>query len=197
MSLEKKYSVPFNTGLSRRKFLVLASSFVAVAATPGVVSAPLARTNTRFVSRKLSLYNIHTGEDFEGTYWREGQYDEKALVRLSTLLRDRRNNLTHPMDKRLFDLLHKLQSTLGVKDPYHVICGYRSKETNASLHKKSTGVAKNSLHVQGKAIDVYLESVPLKELFQAARSLKAGGVGYYPASNFVHVDVRAKPTVWG
>lgn len=111
-------------------------------------------------------------------------------------LRDRRDNSHHKIDARLFDVLHRLQATLGTQDPYQVICGYRSKATNAQLHKNSTGVAKNSLHVQGKAIDLRLENVALKDLSNAARSLKAGGVGYYPKSNFVHVDIRPKPAFW-
>ncbi len=179
--------------LSRRKFLVLASSFMAVTAV-----SPLSAATSRALvpARKLSLYNIHTGEDFEGAFWRGGHYDEKALMRLAHVLRDRRNNKRHPIDPKLFDLMHKLQSTLGTKDPYHIICGYRSAESNAKMHKASKGVAKNSQHVQGKAIDLRLEHVSLKELSNAARSLKAGGVGYYPKSNFVHIDTRPKPAFW-
>lgn len=196
MSKNEKSSNVSDLRISRRKFLIAASSFVAVAATPTFVASSLSTLRPQFSSRKLSLYNIHTGEDFEGMYWREGQYDAKALKRLTYLLRDRRNNLEHPMDEKLFDLMHKLQSTLGVKEPYQVICGYRSQQTNKALHKKSKGVAKNSLHMQGKAIDVCLENKSLKELCQAARSLKAGGVGYYPKSNFVHLDIRPKPAFW-
>ncbi len=183
--------------LSRRRFLLLASSVVAIAATPAFTVSTLAKIRPRFSSRKLSFLNIHTGEDFEGTYWREGFYDEKALERLSYILRDRRNNKQHPIDIRLFDTLHQLNAKLAAQDdPYQIICGYRSKETNAKLHSKSKGVAKNSLHVKGKAIDLRLEHTPLKDLCKAARSLKAGGVGYYAKSNFVHVDVRPKPVFW-
>ena len=183
--------------LSRRKFIVLASSFVAVTATPTFAISTLSKTRPRFSSRKLSLYNLHSGEEFEGIYWREGHYDEKALFRLTHLLRDRRNNKKHLMDRRLFDVLHRLHSTLGTQDPYQVICGYRSKETNAKLRKKNKGVAKNSLHMRGKAIDLRLEHIALKELSHAAHSLKAGGVGYYPKSNFIHLDIRSKPAFWG
>lgn len=182
--------------LSRRKFLVLGSSFVAATATPALATLVLPKPSPRFSVRKLALYNIHTGETFEGTYWRENAYDKKALERLAHVLRDRRNNQKHPIDPRLFDALHRLQSTLGTKDPYQVICGYRSRETNAKLHKKNRGVAKNSLHMKGKAIDITLEHIPLKELCNAARSLKTGGVGYYPRSNFIHMDIRPKPTFW-
>ncbi|OJW48712.1 MAG: hypothetical protein BGO67_03285 [Alphaproteobacteria bacterium 41-28] len=182
--------------LSRRKFIFLASSFVAMSATPGLATSVLSKKRPQFSSRALRLYNIHSEEEFAGIYWREGHYDEKALVRLAHLLRDRRDNAQHKIDARLFDVLHRLQATLGTQDPYHVVCGYRSKATNAQLHKKSKGVAKNSLHVQGKAIDLRLEHIALKDLSNAARSLKAGGVGYYPKSNFVHVDIRPKPAFW-
>jgi uncharacterized protein YcbK (DUF882 family) len=178
--------------LSRRKFLVLGSSLMAVAATPSVAKL----ITPRFSTRKLSLYNIHTGETFEGTYWRENAYDQKALERLMHVLRDRRNNKKHPIDPRLFDALHRLHTKLGTKNPFQVICGYRSPETNAKLHKASKGVAKNSLHLKGKAIDVNLAHVPLKELSNAARALKVGGVGYYPKSQFIHIDIRPKPAFW-
>ncbi len=184
------------TTFSRRKFLFLASSLVAVAASPSPTIFALSTTRPRFSSRKLSLYNIHSGEGFEGIYWREGAYEEKALARLAYLLRDRRNHKQHSIDPRLLDVLHRLHSTLGMHDPYHIICGFRSKETNAMLHKKNGGVAQNSLHVKGRAIDLRLEHKPLKELCDAARSLKAGGVGYYPKSNFIHVDIRSKPAFW-
>lgn len=183
--------------LSRRKFLILGSSLVAVTATPSLAKKLiLPKPAPRFSTRKLALYNIHTGETFEGTYWRENAYDKKALEQLNLVLRDWRNNKKHPIEPRLFDVLHRLHSKLGSKDPFEIICGYRSKETNAMLHKKNKGVSKNSLHMKGKAIDVNLAHVPLKELSNAARSLKVGGVGYYPKSNFIHIDIRPKPAFW-
>lgn len=183
--------------LSRRKFLILSSSLVAMAATPGLTKKlrPL-KSAPRFSTRKLALYNIHTGETFEGVYWREKAYEEKALKRLNQVLRDWRQNKQHPIDPRLFDALHQLSAKLGSKDPFEVICGYRSKETNDMLHKKHKGVSKNSLHMKGKAIDITLAHVPLKELSNAARALKVGGVGYYPQSNFVHIDLRPKLAFW-
>jgi uncharacterized protein YcbK (DUF882 family) len=193
---ERIRSVMSEVSLSRRQFLVLASSFMAVAATPCLNTTLVSAPRPRFSSRKLALFNIHTQETFEGIYWREGHYDEKALARLAHVLRDRRNHQKHAMDPRLFDILHRLNVSLGNKNAYHVICGYRSPATNATLHAKSTGVAKKSLHMQGKAIDLRCEHTSLKDLKDAARSLKAGGVGYYPKSNFVHVDVRPKPAFW-
>lgn len=182
--------------LSRRKFLVLSSALMAVSATPSFATLVVPKKTPRFSTRKLSLYNIHTQETFEGIYWRENQYDKKALERLTYLLRDRRNNKKLPMDPRLFDALHRLQSTLGTQDPFQVICGYRSQETNAMLHKVKKGVSKKSLHMKGKAIDISHEAVSLKELSRAARALKVGGVGYYPRSHFIHMDIRPKPAFW-
>ncbi len=181
---------------SRRKFLISASSFITITAIPSFATPVLSLARPHFSSRKLSLYNIHSKEDFEGVYWREGHYDEEALLRLAHLLRDRRNNKQYFVDTRLFDVLHHLHSILGTRDPFHVICGYRSPETNAALHKKNKGVAANSLHVKGKAIDIRHEHISLKNLCHSARSLKAGGVGYYPKSNFIHVDIRPKPIFW-
>lgn len=181
--------------LSRRKFLVLGASTLAVASTPFLRSSVLAAP--RFSSRNLSLYNLHTKETFEGIYWREGEYNEKALKRLTYVLRDWRNQKEHPIDPKLFDVLYRLNEKLGTKEEYQIICGYRSKETNEMLRAKSSGVAKNSLHCCGKAIDLRLHKTSLKDLRDTARALKAGGVGYYPKSNFVHLDVRGKPAAWG
>jgi uncharacterized protein YcbK (DUF882 family) len=194
--MDKEVSV-VDLSLSRRKFLVLTSSFVAMTATKTMGGAILYPSRPQFSARKLSLFNIHTQEAFEGIYWREGHYEERALARLAYLLRDRRNQKQHPMDPHLFDVLHRLHVTLGTQEGYQIICGYRSEETNAKLHKQNAGVAKKSLHVQGKAIDLRVDHLPLKDVRNAARSLKAGGVGYYPQSNFVHVDIRPKPAFWG
>lgn len=183
--------------LSRRKFLILGASVAATATTPTLATLILPKKTPRFSTRKLALYNIHTGETFEDIYWRENAYDQKALERLTYVLRDWRNNTQHPLDPRLFDALHRLQDKLGSKNPFEIICGYRSKETNAMLHKKNKGVSKNSLHMKGKAIDLTLAHVPLKDLSNAARALKVGGVGYYPKSNFIHIDIRPKLAFWG
>ena len=95
------------------------------------------------------------------------------------------------MDPRLFDVLHAIHGKLGASVPFQIISGYRSPETNAMMHARSPGVASNSQHMQGKASDIRLEGVELANLHKAALSLNAGGVGLYPVSNFVHVDVAA------
>ncbi len=105
------------------------------------------------------------------------------------VMRDWRNGEEHMMDARLFDVLHALQGKLEVKTPFQLISGYRSPATNARLHAESGQVASHSQHMQGKASDIRVEGVELHHLRDAAMSLKAGGVGFYPVSNFVHVDV--------
>ena len=112
-----------------------------------------------------------------------------ALSKVNTVLRDFRTGDVHVIDPKLLDLLFKLRTGLGSQEPFQVISGYRSPQTNARLHEQSNGVATHSLHMKGMAIDIRLGSRSLSDLHMAALSLKGGGVGYYPQSDFVHVDV--------
>ena len=146
--------------------------------------------------RKLSFYNLHTGESLDATYWAEGHYIPDVMAEVNHLLRDHRSDTSTAMDPRLFDMLHLLQQDLGIQKQFHVISGYRSPETNAKLRKNSSSVAKRSYHMLGKAIDIRLPGVPLKQLGSQASSLQVGGVGYYQRSNFIHVDVGPVRT-WG
>ncbi|MGB2831785.1 MAG: DUF882 domain-containing protein [Methylotenera sp.] len=141
------------------------------------------------VVRELAFHNLHTGENLKAEYWSEGGYLPDALAGIDHILRDFRTNQVLPIDPQLLDLLHNLRSTLGTNQPFQIISGYRSPATNANLAANSDGVAKKSLHMQGKAIDLRVEGTALKDLRQAALSLQGGGVGYYPGSNFVHVDI--------
>ncbi|NKF52658.1 DUF882 domain-containing protein [Shewanella sp. WXL01] len=146
--------------------------------------------------KQLSFYNRHTGERIQGDFWVDGQYQANIITEFNHLLRDHRQNVAAPMDKRLFEYLYKLQSTLDTDGEIHVISGYRSPKTNNMLAAKSNGVAKKSYHMKGMAMDIAIPGVSTKNLRDAAMSLKLGGVGYYPKSGFVHVDcgpVRA----WG
>jgi uncharacterized protein YcbK (DUF882 family) len=111
------------------------------------------------------------------------------LREINRILRDHRTGDVHTMDKSLLDLLYLLQTKTGRKDKFHIISGYRSPATNSMLNARSAGVAKRSYHMQGKAVDIRLPGYDLKKLHQAALTLKAGGVGCYPSSNFIHVDV--------
>lgn len=141
--------------------------------------------------RTLSFFNTHTGERLEAAYCCGGIYQEDVLGRINHILRDFRHNEVKPIDLKLLDLLHELAGTLGTDAPFHIISGYRSPVTNAMLRQRGgthTGVATTSLHMVGKAIDIRIPGVGLQNLRSAAQSLKLGGVGYYPSSNFVHVD---------
>jgi len=138
--------------------------------------------------RKLRLYNLHTGETLTTTYWLHGEYIDPALDSVNHLLRDHRTDEVTQMDPRLLDQLCLLQQKVAHTGAFHIISGYRSPRTNASLRRHDTGVAKHSLHTQGRAIDLRLPGVELKHLRQAALSMRAGGVGYYAQSNFIHLD---------
>jgi uncharacterized protein YcbK (DUF882 family) len=140
------------------------------------------------VVRKLSFVNTHTGEKVSATYFENGRFEPEALRDIDKVLRDHRSGEVQPIDRRLLDLLDTLRMKLDSRQPYHVISGYRSASTNAQLHAASGGVARHSLHMDGKAIDIRLPGTQLPNLRGAALSLGRGGVGYYPASDFVHVD---------
>lgn len=156
----------------------------------------LGLANTALPYKKsLSFYNTHTGEKLDTTFWAEGVYIPEALAEINYLLRDHRNNAVTEMDIELFDLLYTLRTNLDSREPFHVISGYRSPETNAKLRNHSTGVAKKSLHMEGKAIDINLPGRNLSDLRKVAMELAQGGVGYYPSSNFVHVD-RGRVRSW-
>lgn len=138
--------------------------------------------------RSLHFYSIHTREALEAVYWHDGRYDPSALAAIDHHLRDFRSGDVKPIDVRLLDLLHALNERLGNGDPVHVISGYRSPATNAMLARRSRQVAKNSYHVKGMAIDVRVPAYRLADLRDAALGLCQGGVGYYPGSNFIHLD---------
>lgn len=172
--------------MSRRRFLKLGAFAVAAAAAfPATASvrAPLPPERT------LSFYNIHTGEYLQAAYWERGRYTADALAGINHLLRDYRTGEIKVIDPSLLDLLHSVGRVLKSSQAFHVVSGYRSPATNAMLAAKSSGVAKHSLHLEGKAIDVYLPDCALKDLHRAALALAGGGVGYYPKSDFVHMDV--------
>ncbi|MCK9989474.1 MAG: DUF882 domain-containing protein [Rugosibacter sp.] len=140
-------------------------------------------------ARELSFYNQHTGESLKTSYWTDGEYVPEALADINHILRDHRTNDVLPMQLPLLDLLYTLHGVLAVPRPFQIISGYRSPKTNALLAANSGGVAKHSLHMQGMAVDIHVEGVPLDQLRRAAIGLQTGGVGYYPASGFVHVDI--------
>ena len=181
------------SGIDRRGFLAYGAAAAAAALVPTIAAAAPApvRSRAKGAIRTLSFFHTHTGERLKTTYCCDGRYEPEALEAINFLLRDFRVNKTKAIDPRLLDLLHELSGTLEIDQPFHVISGYRAPETNQMLRARGgshTGVASGSLHMVGKAIDIRLPGVKLDDLRAAARSLKLGGVGYYPSSNFVHVD---------
>lgn len=161
-----------------------------VAAAGGglLLSGGTAIAATGETQRRLSFYHIHTREALEAVYWQDGRYVAEALSAIDHHLRDFRTGEVRPIDCRLLDLLADLNQVLHNKEPLHVISGYRCAATNAMLARRSSAVASNSYHLRGMAIDIRLPTRHLRELRDGARHLAAGGVGYYPDSNFVHLD---------
>lgn len=138
--------------------------------------------------KALILHSLHTGEKLQATYWANGAYVPEALREIGHLLRDWRTNQTHPIDPALLDYLFDLCQRVNSTAPFQVVSGYRSPKTNAMLASRRAGVAKRSLHMRGKAIDVFLPGRELAILRRAALSLKRGGLGYYPLRGFIHLD---------
>jgi uncharacterized protein YcbK (DUF882 family) len=138
--------------------------------------------------KRLSFEHTHTGEKLKLTYFERGSYIEDALQEINYLLRDYHTDDIHPIDTALLDQLFDLKQSLDVNKPFHIVSGYRSPFTNAQLRKHSHGVAEHSFHMQGRAIDIRLEGVQTKTIRNAALAMAQGGVGYYPQSNFVHLD---------
>ena len=165
----------------RRRLLAVLISAAAIAAWPARAAAG--------PGRRLVLVNTHTGERLDTVYRVEAGYLPAELGRLDWILRDHRTGAVVPLDARLFDLLHELAEAAGVEPRYQVISGYRSPATNAMLAATTDGVSSRSLHMEGRAVDVRLEGVALEKLRELALSRAAGGVGYYPASDFVHLDL--------
>jgi len=170
--------------LARRAFLRAAGGAFLVAGAfraPPAFSAPAAR--------RLKFENLHTGETLALDYWSDGAYHPQALADINKVLRDFRTGEVHAIEPKLLDLLHDLNLGLETTAPYQVISGYPSPRTNAALHEQSSGVASKSLHMQGMAIDIRVPGRHLGAVHNTALSLGRGGVGFYPSSDFVHVDV--------
>lgn len=175
-----------NVELSRRGFLTSMAGVAMTLAAPGVIASTLP-VSAR--DRELSFYNTHTGEKLSATFWSNGHFLKDGIEEISWLMRDHRAGTASPMDPQLLNLLHQLQAKVDHKGAFHVISGYRSPATNNMLNKNTSGVAKRSYHMLGKAIDVRLPGLDTRQLHKVAKSLKSGGVGYYSSSNFVHLDV--------
>jgi len=168
--------------LSRRRFIGVMAAAAPALALPG---AAFGRPPG---GRELRFFHTHTSERLVVEYHDGERYLGDALATIDRFLRDFRTGEAHTIDPRLLDLLHSLAGVTGTSKPYDVISGYRSPHTNQMLRQRSEGVAAGSLHMQGMAIDIRLTDVPLGSLRKAALAAGVGGVGYYPQSQFVHVD---------
>jgi uncharacterized protein YcbK (DUF882 family) len=208
--MKNALSASFEAGFDRRRFLKFGSLFLISAVSPrlargemedpGRPAAPaesaaeapsegaLEVPASPFPERRISLYNARTGESLDRVYWADGGYVPDTLAEVDRLLRDHRNERVIPMDPALLDLLGDITAMLEVSVPIEVFSAYRSAETNAKLAIRSGRVARHSLHVQGKAVDIRIPGRDLKLIRDAAMELQAGGVGYYPRSGFIHID---------
>ena len=171
--------------MQRRAFL---KSSILLAAPTLSIPAFAATAQAAPGERTLRLYNTHTGEKLSTVFWAEGQFIPDAMKDINKVLRDHRNNKVADMDPELMLMLTAVNEKMGNNKELHIISGYRSPESNAKMHANSNGVAKHSLHMEAKAIDIRIPGKDLKMLQRAAMSIKGGGVGYYPDSQFVHMD---------
>lgn len=189
--------------MKRRKFLksVLGVAGLSMAATGTVIPSIAQATSRRQIISKviepriLSFRNAHTNEMFTGVYKVGDTYLEDSLDQINYVLRDHRQNLVHPIDKDLIDLAHYIHTQSGQHREYEILSGYRSPKTNKMLRRTSSGVARKSMHVQGKAVDLRIPGYSTHKLKRIAVDMKAGGVGYYKGSNFMHLDT-GKVRVW-
>ena len=168
---------------TRRGFLQIGAGIADVMAVPAVFASRVLQQE-----RTIGFLNLHTGEKLQTTYWSDGDYVSSGLGEINDLLRDHRSGEVFDMDPQLLDLLFLLQAQVASPGKFHIISGYRSPATNEKLRKTSSGIARRSYHMQGKAVDIRLPGCDLKHLHKSALALKAGGVGYYQKSNFIHVD---------
>lgn len=181
--------------VNRRSMLFGAAGLGICAATPGVAASPaVLRGKGKF--RVLSLINNRTAERLNAAYWIDGDYIPEALDAFNFILRDWREGSVMRIDPETLDIMSATHKLLGTSEPFEIVSGYRSPRTNAMLRRRSRGVARNSYHTRGMAVDMALKSRSVQEIARAALSLNAGGVGRYSRSSFVHVDSGPVRT-WG
>ncbi len=168
----------------RRSFLKSSALLASALSVPAIGRAAVALPH----ERTLRMYNTHTGETLRTVFWADGKFVPEAMNDVNKLLRDHRNNTIAQMDPKLLVLLDQVSTQAGGGKVLHIISGYRSPESNRKLAENSGGVAKHSMHLEGKAIDVRIPGYDLARLHKAALAAGGGGVGYYPDSQFVHMD---------
>ncbi|WP_040609193.1 YcbK family protein [Pseudooceanicola batsensis] len=179
-------AIESSPSISRRALL---SAFAATA----IVSAPTFTKAAGFLKnsgdiRRIRMYSARTGERIDMIYWVDGHYIKDAVTEVSHFMRDWRNDIVKPIDLRTIDIMAASHNLLEVNEPYMLLSGYRSPETNAMLRSRSRNVARNSLHLKGQAADLRLSSRSVNQMARAASACRAGGVGRYSGSNFVHMD---------
>ncbi|MEM1351018.1 MAG: DUF882 domain-containing protein [Pseudomonadota bacterium] len=182
------------TGLTRRS-LICAFAATTIAAAPTFASAAGFLRGSGDI-RRLRMYSGRTGERIDTIYWIEGHYIDEALKEVNHFMRDWRTNSVKSIDLRTVDIMSAAHNMLDISEPYMLLSGYRSPQTNAMLRSRSRGVAKNSLHVKGQAADLRLATRSVSQLARAAAACQGGGVGKYSRSNFVHMDCGVVRT-WG
>ena len=164
-------------------FMLIASPFVSRAQQIKPASSPLPEEH------RLRLYHTHTGERLDIVYRKGNEYVAGAIEKLDYFLRDHRTGEVRHFDPKLYDILDNLTATIGRPNAeIDIVCGYRTPWSNEFLRSRTEGVAKNSLHIQAQAIDLRIPGVDTQHLRAAALSLRSGGVGYYPHSDFIHID---------
>ena len=175
----------------RRQFLrqtVRAAAVLGASSLASPVMASALTGQTYGPDRKLRLVNAHTWEKLDIVFWTEGVHIDESMKAISHLMRDHRADETIGMDTQLIDDLYTLYNLLDTTERVHILSGYRTQATNAKLRSRSSGVAKYSLHMEGRALDLNVPGRTAKQIREAALSMKTGGVGYYPSSGFVHID---------
>ncbi len=186
--------------VDRRHFLRVGASVAAGAALLNPIdvlaSYQFGSVDPTAPVRHVALFNINTQEELRIDYWVQGRYVNDALMAINNFMRDHHDGSVHAIDPRLIDVVYAIFRLTGATAAIDVVCGYRSPRTNARMHASHGGVASHSLHMQGKAVDIRVPGCGLPSLHEAALALRAGGVGYYPQSNFVHVDTGPVRT-WG
>jgi uncharacterized protein YcbK (DUF882 family) len=183
-----------STGLTRRALLGAFAATVVTAAPTYSNAAGFLRGSGDI--RRIRMYSGRTGERMDTIYWIEGKYVPEAVAEINHFMRDWRTDGVKSIDLRTVDIMSAAHNMLDVSEPYLLLSGYRSPQTNAMLRSRSRGVAKNSLHVKGQAADLRLSTRSVSQMARAAAACKGGGVGKYSGSNFVHMDCGVVRT-WG
>ena len=183
-----------STGVTRRG-LLRAFAATAVVATPTYSNAAGFLRGGGDI-RRIKMYSGRTGERIDMIYWLEGDYIPEAVAEISRFYRDWRTGDVKQIDTRTLDIMAAAHRMMDISEPYQLLSGYRSPQTNAMLRRRSRGVAKNSLHMKGQAADLRLASRSVRQMARAASACSAGGVGRYSRSNFVHMDCGPVRT-WG